>query len=406
MRAFCRRLIREAGVVAGLLAILTPAACSRCEPKKKPIPPGPQGVQLDIVKVPPVALTNMQSLDAPTGFGLPAGCRVDLPIRSVPVGKRDLRFGATRSHLSELALLEVRDGALTASSIFDFESKKSQPSPWTLPDSPPPWDRATSGWIAGLTKAKEGSVHSAVLWRAGGPHRATVHGDQLTVSDVACDGNVCALLSTLAREARAPGATLSWSDDHPAAHIATAGDEAWEPLSIVRLSAKEHAADVALVAPGSVQLWSVSGAGARPGAKVDAVHGVYDVVQSAKAVVIAPGLSPAVQCQDGGFPLQVSVLGGAKHTVLASGAPHGVFARALSAGSIVVWIAPAACRLTEKTTVGATLLDASGAPVGSPMVIAEASGFALATLGDRVALWLLMDQRLVHLTARCKLPGK
>ncbi len=382
-------------------------SCKRCSRAEKPPPKlVPRDVTLDIVKVPPVSMAGMQRLDAATGIGLPANCRVDLPIRSVPIGSRTLRFSASRSHLSELALLETRDGALVASSIFDFETGKSGPSPWTAADAPPAWDRTARGWVAGLTKPEEGSVHSAVLWRSGGPHRASVHGDQLALMDVACDGNVCGMLSSLARDAHAPGATLSWSDDHQAQHVTPPGDAPWEPLAILKLSAQEHTATLALAAPGAVQLWTVTGAGAQPGAQVDAPHGVYDVVQATKPVVIAPGLAPAAECQAGGFPLRASVVGGATHTIQASGAPHGLFARPLGAGAVVAWIAPAACRLTEQTTVGATLLDAQGAPIGSPMVVAEARGFALATRGDRLALWLLMHQRVVHLTARCELPEK
>ncbi len=398
--------IAAVAVLGGSLQI----GCERCSRRDAPNGAGPSAaassVKLDVPKAPLVKTGTVSKLDVAKGIGLPANCRVEFPIRTIPVGSRDLRFGSTRSHLFEIALLEQKGDTLAASSIFNFESGKSMPSPWLRADAPPPWDRASSGWFAGLIKPKEGTVHSAAFWRSAGPAKPGVDGDQMEIADLACDGDTCAMLTSLARESRAPGASLAWSDGHAPVHIATPAAAPWQPLSIVSLSAQDHQATVALQADGSVMLWSITGSSAKAGGKLVAPHGIYDVVDSEPPLVIAPGIAPKDKCQDGHFPLRAHRIGGASAGFNVSGAPHGVYARPLSGGAIVAWIAPATCRLTERTTVGAILLDPAGKPIGSPMVVAEANGFAISTQGDRVALWLLAGQQLKHLTARCNLSSQ
>ncbi len=396
--------IVAAAVLGGSLQL----SCERCSRRSAPTGPSAtaSSVDLDVPKTPLVKTGKVGKQHVAKGIGLPANCRVEFPIRTLAVGSRDLRFGSTRSHLFEIALLEQKGDSLAGSSIFNFETGKSTSSPWLRADAPPPWDRASSGWIAGLTKPKEGTVHSATFWRAAGFAKPGVDGDQMEVADLVCDGDTCAMLTSLARESRAPGASLAWSDGHPPMHIATPGIEPWQPLSILHLSAQDHKATVSLQADGSVILWSIAGSSAKAGGRLLAPHGIYDVVAARSPLVIAPAIAPRGKCRDGQFPLRTHRMGGETADFNVSGAPHGVYARPLSGGVIVAWIAPASCRLTERTTVGAILLDPTGKPIGSPMVVAEASGFAISTQGDRVAMWLLVDQQLKHLTARCRLPGQ
>jgi hypothetical protein len=47
------------------------------------------------------------------------------------------------------------------------------------------------------------------------------------------------------------------------------------------------------------------------------------------------------------------------------------------------------------------VLGPGGAPLSSPMAIADATGFALASAGARASLWLLQDRELSYLDLTC-----
>jgi hypothetical protein len=73
----------------------------------------------------------------------------------------------------------------------------------------------------------------------------------------------------------------------------------------------------------------------------------------------------------------------------------------LGKGAIVMWVAPVSCSRPDRTIVHAQLLDSEGQPQGAPMAVADASGFALASDGDRLSLWLRTEQGLRWIRGRC-----
>ncbi|MEZ4223869.1 MAG: hypothetical protein R3B13_23165 [Polyangiaceae bacterium] len=386
-----------------LLCALGLSACQRCSDERKPAPKAvPLPTELDVPLSKGLTLPAREQRDSATGIGLPPACRIALPLHALSIGSRDVVFTSTRRQLSRLAILE-RSTDPVASAVYDFATGAAAPSPWLDASAPPPADFFADQWAYGMTRVAEGSVTAAAFWRAEAGAAFRVAGDQLQIADVACSDEDCAMLTTIARNTKAPGATLTWLSKPGSVDVAPEGDSDWEPLGILQVEADRGRAKVALHAPTRLQTWTVAAEGAALERSIDTPHGVYDAVQAARVLVLSPGLPPTKPCQEGGFPIQVHADGEKRAPIRASGPPDGVIARALGRGSVVAWVAPASCRLIEQRIVGLALLDAEGRQVGSTMTVTEAKGFALASDGSRLALWLRTREHIVHLTAECSL---
>jgi hypothetical protein len=59
------------------------------------------------------------------------------------------------------------------------------------------------------------------------------------------------------------------------------------------------------------------------------------------------------------------------------------------------------CQIRDRTIVHLLRVDEKGVADGSPMAVADASGFALATQGNRVSLWLRTKQGVTWIRAEC-----
>jgi hypothetical protein len=271
--------------------------------------------------------------------------------------------------------------------------------------------RAVRGWVAAAAVTAQGS-RTAVLWRSFSSNAELIAGDQLDVVDLRCDGERCALLTTLARAAIAPGATLLMGHvGEPAERwrridIAEKPGAPFRPFSIVSFESGGGRALLALQARRTVSFWQIDGERAERRGALETPHGVFDVVQpgsdvKARPVVIAPGTRLGRPCQKDEFPLVISDLHGAEHREVTQVAPDGLVARPLSRGAIVIWIAPVSCRITQRIVVHAMLLDSDGTPAGPPMSVGDATGFAASTRGDELALWLRTQRGIAYLRGRC-----
>lgn len=386
-----------------LIAVLATAstACSRCDASAPSGAADGGTVEVDLPAASPLVWPALEPRSSPQGIGLPEPCRAELPWHEADFGERRVRFVAAPHALDELALVELGDGERAAArGVRTLPAGAPRELPWTV-GAPPPLDVSARGWVAALTLPAADGERQAVLWREWGPALGLARGDQLVAEDVRCSGELCAVLSTLAQRTLGPGATLSFSDGAAPVAIEAPVDEAWRPLCIARLQASPARARVALTSPGKTALWEIAdGRATRSEPLFDTPHGSYEVTDAPRSLVVAAGAPPDEPCVDH-FPIVVHGGQGGPLTLRASGPPRGVFARAVGELTLVAWLAPAACRLTERTVVTAVVLDARGRPRSTPMTVSEAQGFAIATRGDRFALWLLRGRRVAWVTGRC-----
>jgi hypothetical protein len=240
------------------------------------------------------------------------------------------------------------------------------------------------------------------LWSEHHPPRPLASGDQLAVADVACHEKSCAVLTTLPRAAAAPGAALHVvAPDRPALSVELEADPAvpWQPLAIAAFDGKT--ARVALRAPEAVALWSVVDGRATLERTLATPFGAYDAVGAGATFVAAPGARTDEPCKSDQFPIHVHGASGVPQVLRGQAAPESLLLRPLERGALMLWVAPVSCSSTARTVVYGALLGADGAPPGSATAIADAVGFAAATRGDELALWLRSREGLTLLRARC-----
>jgi hypothetical protein len=118
--------------------------------------------------------------------------------------------------------------------------------------------------------------------------------------------------------------------------------------------------------------------------------------------VIGTGADVDAGCALDPFPLRLAPLSGKARDVGVTIPPDGVIARPLSSGAFVAWVAPVSCQDENRVIVHALRLDTRGVPSASPMGVADATGFALASAGDRVSLWLRTREGVTWVRARCR----
>lgn len=381
------------------LALLA-TSCQRCgaETKAKDAG-GPEEHALALPSALP--LPAFAPLEQPRGYGLPSGCRFEGAVHEATLGAGKTRFIASRSLPGALALARGTGEAVEQAAFLDFQAKKSEAAPWATLDAPPLFERASRGWLAAWMDRTATGSRRALLWRGGPRAERLAEGDELELSDMSCSGDDCVVLSRLVRGSAAPGASwLAGKADLPAhqwrrVDLDLGGDEPWLPLGILdmtraALSSGKHAA-----------LFEIAGDRAEKKQVLDVSHGAYDATVTPAAVVIAPGDSPERPCGAEEFPVLVLTAGGERHVVRTPAPPESVVARPLAKGALVAWVAPVSCQHLERRVVYLTRLDEKGAPASSPMAVADATGFAMSTRGDELALWLLSGQKLALLRARC-----
>jgi hypothetical protein len=340
---------------------------------------------------------------------LPTGCKLELPIYEAQL-PRHAQFIATESGLGELAIA-VSEAAGRARVIARGLFRKGAPIgkdlPWEELRAPPRVAETGRGWLGIFVEHSGGSSRTARIWHEDGGTAPLVTGDQLTIADVQCRGERCAVLTSLARTNLAPGASLFLGRaSEPSSRwsrldVEAPADQAFQPSSVVSLSADGTRGTVALQTPTSVALWEFSDGRVALRGEHAAPFGTYDVLAAPEPLVIGPGARVDVPCTQDAFPLKVAPFGKPAATIDGQAAPQSLMARPLARGALLVWLAPVSCRNKARKIVYALVVTATGEARGAPMAVADASGFAVAARGDRVSLWLRTERGLSWLRARC-----
>lgn len=442
-----------------LLASLAASGCARCGAPRDAPDGGPAPSPRIRALLPAPRPWTFERTWVDTGLVLPEGCRLRAPVARAPVPELT-RFVAEPRTPGVLVVADGEGspprlsgvGALT----LDPEGVTRDPLalPWFEPGVLPRLSRAGQGWIAGLDQPGRAGAARVILWRDGAAELVG-EGDGFEATDLACGaapgaidagraiatdagratatdagrasaidagraatdgggpaapgpgGVRCALLTPRLLKVAAPGATV-WlgAADEPAGRwrpveiLPTSPDSDAHPLGLAGVDGER--VTVALVEKGEVVLHEVSAAGAREVARVPAPHGALDVVALPTPVVMA--FTTALDddgCARDGRPGVRLARPGAPPLDYPLPAPpsQGVFRR-LAHGALALWLSPVGCRSTRKV-VYALVLDDAGAPVGSPVPVGDASGFAAASRGDDVDLWIQDASSVTWLRVGC-----
>lgn len=383
-----------------LLASASPG-CQRCASKAAPTDAGHTPASFDVGMPAKVPYPSLAPLPSPQGYGLPAGCRFEGDVKRATLPNPGARFVAPRSALESLALShDDRAG------FVEFATATVGEAPWGQLDAPPLMDRSSRGWVLAWVDSTAAGLRRALLWRGGGRAESLAEGDELELADLACEGDTCVVLSSLVRGAAAPGG--SWHVGKAEAGASTwkridlelGGDEAWRPLAIAGVR-PDGTGLGALASDRHVALFAVGPDRAEKQHVFDSPHGAYDATLAVDPIIVVPGERTDRPCGSEEFPIFVLSADGRRHELRTPAPPESVIVRPLSKGAIVAWVAPVSCQHLDRRVVYATLLGPSGVPVSSPMAVADATGFALATRGDDLSLWLISGQSLSWVRARC-----
>lgn len=364
---------------------------------------GAREVPLELAPKPLAAAPAWRDDPSPRGIAVPAGCTLELPLKKAALAP-GTRFFAEPRVLDALAIATGTGADVSTRALVDLASGHARALPWDRLDTPPLVARAELGWTAALVEAVDGAVHRALLWREGRPALELARGDRLELADLACQARRCALLTTLARPAAAPGATLALgdpgrSDGWRRVDVPADPGAPWQPLAIARLDAES--AEIVLGTGSRVAVYRVQAGAPEKLGEVAVPHGSWDVVTTPQPLVVAAGADVDAGCALDPFPLRLAPLSGRAREVGITIPPDGVIARPLAKGAFVAWVAPVSCQDEARVIVHALRIDERGVPSTSPMGVADATGFSLATSGDRVSLWLRTTEGVTWVRARC-----
>jgi hypothetical protein len=389
--------------LAGLLAAASVSACQRCGSGGAGQDGGKNGESLSVSFPKAIDAPEFRALESLHGYGIPAGCTFDGPVRRAELREQRARFVAAKSDRARLALGVGTNGEVERAGLVDFEAHQVEPVPWAVLDAPPLLDRSASGWLGAWSVPGEPGHGRLLAWRGGERATVVLEGDGLEVADVTCAEAGCAVLTTLARASGAPGATLALerATGWQRVDLDAGAGEPWRPLAIAKLGPGATSI-VALASDTHSVLFRVEDGKAERGAVLDTPFKAYDALLLDGPALIAPGADVDRPCDREEFPIDVVTEGGARHTLRTPAAPESITARALGKGGLVAWVAPVSCQHLERRVVYLTLLSPSGAPAASPMAVADASGFALATSGQSASLWLLQDRAIAWVRLRCE----
>jgi hypothetical protein len=407
LRGSVRRLAALAPIA---LALIAASGCARCSGSRDAPDAGPVRAPSLPDLLPAPRPWSFVRLRVESGLALPTRCRFRAPVARAEVPSLT-RFVAEPRTPGTLVVADAVDPSAprltgVAALTLDPEGPTRDPValPWFEPAALPRLARAGNRWLAALDRS--GAIGTrVVLWRAGAVE-LLAEGDGLEATDLACAPTTpqaadaappaparCALLTTRLGKVAAPGATV-WlgSPEDPASRwrsieIAPAAGSDARPLGIAAIDTGEPVT-AALFEKGDVVFHAVEPA-PREIARLPAPLGAIDAALVPKPAVMA--LASQVDddgCARDGKPGVRFVREGAPPVEFALPAPptHGVLRR-LAHGAIAAWMAPIGCRMPRKALY-ALVLDESGAPVGTPIPIGDATEFAVATHGDDVDVWL------------------
>jgi hypothetical protein len=346
-------------------------------------------------------------------LGIPAGCTLDMPVRRAALPKGAVRYFAPAGGALELLLGvdEDGDGSVDRDGVIGASGVVGRPFPWNKLDAPPVAADGADGFLAFAAEDTGSGVRRGVLFRDRGRTEALpLEGDRLDVVDASCDGTTCVLLTTLASASAGPGASVLIGDPRRASSSwartdLPGGDPGFFPFSVARV--RSGAAWVALASSNAVEVWHIEKNSAESLGRLSTPFGAYDVVVSDLAegggpIAVAPGESIDERCKKDGFPIRLVRTKGTPVEIDGQVPPTSVLTRPLSSGFVVAWLSPISCTHDARQLVRAFLVGSDGTPASSTMAVSDAQGFALATHGDSVTLWLTVGPDLVWVNATCR----
>jgi hypothetical protein len=403
------RPVRHSAAVALILVALAPG-CSRCSARREApdaAPPAPTSVTVPIL--PPPRPWTFARVRVDAGIALPDRCTVRAPTARASVSPTT-RFVAEPRTLGALIVADAKDaGAKQLAGVgalaLNPEGISMDPReiPWTDPGLLPRLARSGSRWVAAIDQ--RGSV---ILWRSGQSEQLG-RGDGFEAVDLACGEDRCALVTTRPLKVAAPGAAV-WigSAADPASLwqkveiLPGAGDTDARPFGVASFEAASGRATIATLERGEIAMHAVEGARAREVARLSMPHGALDAIALPKAVAIASStaVDDAGCARDGRPGVHIVREGAAPVDLPMPAPPTRASIRALARGAIATWIAPVGCRVARRA-VYAIVLDEQGAPSGSVVPVGDADGYAIATRGDEVDIWLAHGAEVTWTRARC-----
>lgn len=381
----------RAFVLASLAFVLLPA-CSRCG-SSPPAAKDSGPTSFEVASPPKITAPDWKALPSTQGLGLPTGCRFEPPVQRATLPEGKLRFATGRHSLSSLVLALGKDDHVDQAGFVSLATRAVEPAPWGDLVAPPFFEKTKSGWFSAWIDTSD----PARLLAFTGGDRANVlaEGDALGLADVACDGDRCVALTSLARTTRTGGATLSTTDGKRW-EIDAERDPPIEPVSILAFSGSDTS--VLMKSSAGFSIWNAGADGSfTERATTPSPHGVYD---GAASWVAVPGAPPDRPCGREEFPVIVHT-GTRQFTLTTPAPPESLVLRALADKVLVAWVAPVSCQHLERRVVYVTLLGKDDKEPASPMAIADATGFALAADGERFSLWLANGREITWIRGRC-----
>ncbi|MEJ7735106.1 MAG: hypothetical protein WKG00_38705 [Polyangiaceae bacterium] len=409
-----RRPAHAAAWLAIALAGCAPRGCGEQRDQDvDPAPPPPPPAQLPSTPQP----LRFGALRGRSELAVPAHCHERAPpVRAdVPAS---VRVVAEPSSLSALLVAEASGNPphLDAAAVVDLDPEgASRPVavvPWFETTELPRLGRTRDGrWLAAVAQNGDGGA-TAGRWRglrgAATPAEVVGSGDGLQAIDLACGVDRCALLTTRVSRVAAPGAEV---------RIGAAGSALaeWRRVEIgpaagshaesspFALCSVEPNVTLATMEGAQVALWRVDGDSASEAWRLPAPHGVAEVLDDPPLAVTFSTAVDDDGCAPAGANLRIERPGKAPLVLASPTPPVSTSLRRLGRGALLTWIAPLACG-AERKVVFAVVLDAAGAPLGEVMPIGDATGFAVASEGASVDLWVHRDAEVAWMRLACAAP--
>jgi hypothetical protein len=384
---------RALALSALVSAFLFAPACSRCSGSSPAEKKDAGPTSFEVSSPPKITAPDWNALASYAGVGLPTGCRFDQPLQRATLPEGKVRFATGRRSLSSLVIAVGKDEHVEHAGFVSLTTRAIEPAPWGNLVAPPLFEKSKSGWFSAWIDAGD----PARLLAFTGGERANVlaEGDGLALADVACDGDRCVALSSLARTTRTGGATLSTTDGKRY-EIDAERDPPIEPVSILSFAGSDMR--VLMKSSAVFSIWQSGADGSfAERATTQSPHGVYD---GAGDYVAVPDAPPDRPCGRDEFPIIVHA-GTRRFTLKTPAPPESLVLRSLADKVLVAWVAPVSCQLLERRVVYVTLLGKDDTEAATPMAIADATGFALAADGDRFSLWLVNGREITWIKGRC-----
>lgn len=402
-------------VLALSLCATAASGCSSCKRSNDP-PDASLPATLELaagVPVRPWVMTESRS----GSVAVPSPCKLQSRPRFRQFNGEPVVFAAADGETRTLAVASVpSSGSLPPSrGIVDTAPEDAgvvRDFPWLDVHAPPVLAASRGRWMALLPQAEAFSPTVRLwLWRESAPIAVLAEGDGLTAIDARCEGDLCGVLTTRAGAVATGGATLwtgAWSDpadrwtrNDLAGGIVPADAKA---VSIARFSGPRDLI-VAFDSGGSVLFTRLGPSGLESGGKVAKDDALLDVaVTSTTSIALSMrGRADAEGCAPN--PAIVVRAPDREPIVIPLTAlPLAGYARSVGAGVVVAWIQPVDCK-TDRRVVNAVVFDSRGVPMGSMVSVADADGFAMASAGEDVRLWLRDRAGVTQLDARCPIPA-